>query len=384
MVGDRMRQARLNAGLTLDEVVERLDHSITKQGLSKYERNKSVPKPDFLARLAEVLGVKAAYFLYEPRVNIVWLAYRKHSRQTKTKQVEIEARALDKVEARVYLQSLFYPDEVPEFPSPQRVSTLQDVEEVAVGLRKRWGLDGLPVESVTQLVEDKGGVVLQWSEDRFDGLSGWADERIPVMVCNGDVPDDRWRYNLAHELGYLMMDCTVAAPKEDESFAHRFAAAFLVPADVAVRELGSRRRHLDLLELGLLKKKYGFSMAAWIRRARDLDIISDPLYKDLNILFRSRGFHRDEPSGFKGREEPARLKQMALRGLAEGLISREWFERVCPNMGTNDLISAEKRQTPRMVLEGLMQLSPDERAEVLAVAARKLRKDYDKGKRPGF
>ncbi|MBE0467422.1 MAG: helix-turn-helix transcriptional regulator, partial [Candidatus Desulforudis sp.] len=72
MIGDRMRQARLSVGLTLEEVVERLGHIITKQGLSKYENNKSIPKPDFLARLGEVLGVKTAYFLYEPRVQIKW------------------------------------------------------------------------------------------------------------------------------------------------------------------------------------------------------------------------------------------------------------------------------------------------------------------------
>ena len=47
MIGDRMRQARLAAGLTLAEVAERLETAgqpITRQGISKYEHNRSMPR----------------------------------------------------------------------------------------------------------------------------------------------------------------------------------------------------------------------------------------------------------------------------------------------------------------------------------------------------
>ena len=44
MIGDRIRQARLAAGMTQEEVVEHLaraGHQITKAALSKYEKEES-------------------------------------------------------------------------------------------------------------------------------------------------------------------------------------------------------------------------------------------------------------------------------------------------------------------------------------------------------
>ena len=77
--------------------------------------------------------------------------------------------------------------------------------------------------------------------------------------------------------------------------AHRFAAALLVPADAARQELGEKRRHLAFTELGVLKEKYGLSMQAWIRRAKDLEIISESVYKSLCIQFSSKGWRKREP-----------------------------------------------------------------------------------------
>ena len=62
-------------------------------------------------------------------------------------------------------------------------------------------------------------------------------------------------------------------------------------------------------------------MAAWVVRAKDLDIISQNQYtlmfKDLSI----RGWRKQEPIEYLGDEEPLQLKQMSLRAVAEGLTS---------------------------------------------------------------
>ena len=82
MIGSQLRQARLAAGLTQDEVVERLAQIgcvITKQGLSKYELGKSTPKAAFVLKAAQALGVKSSYLLHEPTIEIEWLAFRKQA-----------------------------------------------------------------------------------------------------------------------------------------------------------------------------------------------------------------------------------------------------------------------------------------------------------------
>ena len=53
------------------------------------------------------------------------------------------------------------------------------------------------------------------------------------------------------------MDVGDVDERTEETLAHRFAAAFLVTATTARRELGSKRRHLDFRELTMLTQKHG-------------------------------------------------------------------------------------------------------------------------------
>src|SRR5690349_10212296 len=108
MIGDRIKQARLAAGLTLDEVAVQLKglaQPITKAGLSKYERNKSVPGPSFLLKLAQVLGVKAAQFLREPPISLEWLACPAHAPRLKVRLEQLQATAENLVEGQLWLRS---------------------------------------------------------------------------------------------------------------------------------------------------------------------------------------------------------------------------------------------------------------------------------------
>ena len=86
MIADRLKQARIAIGMTQDEVVAALAEqqiSLTKGGLSKYERGGSTPKATVLRALARVFGVDASFFLEEPSIQVQWLAFRKASRMGK-------------------------------------------------------------------------------------------------------------------------------------------------------------------------------------------------------------------------------------------------------------------------------------------------------------
>ena len=56
----RLRQARLAAGLSLDQLANRLRRPVTKQALSKFESGKAKPAMTTLADLSDALGVGAA------------------------------------------------------------------------------------------------------------------------------------------------------------------------------------------------------------------------------------------------------------------------------------------------------------------------------------
>ncbi|MCC6285144.1 MAG: ImmA/IrrE family metallo-endopeptidase [Phycisphaerales bacterium] len=215
-------------------------------------------------------------------------------------------------------------------------------------------------------------------EDLFDGLSGWADDSTPVVVVSSSVSDDRRRFSLAHELGHLFMDVGKVDAKTEERLAHRFAAAFLVPASTARRELGEKRRHLDFRELAMLKLKHGLSMAAWIFRASDLAIIDEPHARTLFAELSAKGWRKEEPVKFVGREQPLRLRQLTVRSLAEGLLTRTQAERICPS-ALQDLTEERPSVPSSMDARTLMKLPKAERERLMEQAATLVESDYGAG-----
>ncbi len=80
MIGERIRQARLLAGLTHQALADALTdagHPATKAVISKYEKNKSAPSAQFLLLAASILAVPASYFTHQLTLKVNWLAFRR-------------------------------------------------------------------------------------------------------------------------------------------------------------------------------------------------------------------------------------------------------------------------------------------------------------------
>ena len=382
-IGDRLRQARVAAGMSQTEVVDSLaEHgvSLTKAGLSKYERGGSVPKPRTLRTLAQVLGVDTAFFLEERAVSIEWLAFRKASRLGKKQQERIKTLAVVQVAALHSLRRALEPNRQPRPMIRTGVTVPADAESAADQLRERWGLGDRPIGSVTSVIEDAGGIVVESGdeEDLFDGLSGWLDDKTPVIVVSSSVSDDRKRFSLAHELGHLAMDVGEIDSATEEKLAHRFAAAFLVTSSTARRELGERRRRLDFRELAVLKQKHGLTMQAWIYRAADLGIIDQSHARTLFAEMSARGWRRREPIAFNGHERLMRLQQLAVRALAEGVISSATAERLFPGI-QEEFGAARVSSQSSMRIRRLMELPRLERELFLEQAVALVQDEYVEG-----
>lgn len=371
MLGARLRRTRLASGLTLDELADRLsqaNHPITKAALSKYELEKSEPSQSLLLAIANALGVRIGYFFEPAETKIEWIAFRRLAKMPMKRQEQVKAYASRVVENQLRLQSLLFPEESFKFPESQAARTFEDAERIASELREKWGLGDSAIDSLTGQVEDHGGVVVPFNDVSrdFDGLAGRTNMGFPVAVVSQQVPDDRRRYNLAHELGHLLMRCEEVTRKEEEKLANRFASALLVPASVAKYELGKKRKRIDFNELAILKIKYGLSMQGWVRRALDLNIIEPGQYKTLCITFSHNHWKKTEPAKFVGNETPSRLKQMTLRAIAEGLISREQGQQMCPGFTSqSELIGLDKPNAP----SDFRRLPSGQRDSILRTAA---------------
>lgn len=317
-IGQRIKQARKANNMSLRDLAKKAE--ISPMAISKYERGLDMPSSGVLLRLAQALCISVDFFFRPATVSVHLQAYRKHTKLGTKEQKAIQMRIQEWLERYLEIES-FFPDERPTASLPTyKIDSFDKLEETALELRKNWNLGIDPIENLTQLLEDQGiKIGLVSGFEHFDACTFIADG-VPVIVSKAELPGDRLRFNLGHELGRLILD--VKEGLDSEAACHRFVGAFLAPKQAVCFELGARRTTLDMNELFLLKKKYGLSMQAWIFRAKDLGIISENAAKRLFQRFRANGWHRHEPGEALPTERPLRMERLIYRALAEDLISR--------------------------------------------------------------
>jgi Zn-dependent peptidase ImmA (M78 family) len=179
-------------------------------------------------------------------------------------------------------------------------------EAVAERLRAYWMLPRGPIANLVELIEEAGGIVIiaRFSTNLLDGLSFRTEGLPPLFFMNSEMPADRFRFSLAHELGHMVMH---NAPDEDdkmENEAHRFAAAFMMPA----AEIKPYLVGMKLSSLGRVKAFWKISIKALIRRASDLALITPSQYKSFSIQY-NKAFKGIEPVNLEF-ERASRLQRI--------------------------------------------------------------------------
>ena len=329
MISERLKAARRVAGLTQAEVGHLI--GVTNVAVSKYERGLVTPDGERLVGLSQALGVPVAHLLrQETDLGLSVASYRWHplKRQSRRAAEAVEAKAHDWLERYVVLEQLL--GEQPRATIAglrAAVDFTRDPEDAAERLRGHWQIGSDAIDSMVEVLEDNGVKVLALPEaGPMNACSYELNEGQPAIVVSrtlagsgADCPGERQRFSLAHELGHSVLDDDSSAEGR-EAAAHRFAAAFLVPAAAARRELGESRSNVTTAELALLKRKYGFSMQAWIRRSEELDILRPAAAAAALATARSAGWEDREPVDVAF-EEPRRMMRLALRAWAEGIVS---------------------------------------------------------------
>ncbi|MEU9018596.1 ImmA/IrrE family metallo-endopeptidase [Actinomadura sp. NPDC048394] len=183
-------------------------------------------------------------------------------------------------------------------------------------LRKHWDLGNGPVGHLARTAE-LHGVVVVFSPAQaaaVDAYSFDTDSR-PIVILN-PLKDDyyRQRFDLAHELGHLVMHADVEpGNRVVEEQAHRFAAEFLMPADELAKQLPHRANWPLLQEL---KEYWGVSLQALLYRARELGVMSGVTYRNAMARMSKEGWRRQEPGARPEVEQPSLLPR-SLKVLGE-------------------------------------------------------------------
>lgn len=325
---ERFNLARQRKGLSLQSIADQIG-GISKQALHKYEQGKAHPDGQVLFQLCTVLEVSPDYFLRPLTVSLQSVEFRKRVRLTKTDEGKILAEATDFFERFAELENLI--DEPIRFNCPieyVEVSTKTDVEDVAKKLRIALNLGLDPIPNMVGLLEDMGIKCLQiFASEEFDGLTAIigtdaTDKNHIGIVVNTFFDVVRQRFTVAHELAHQILRFAPTVSNRDiEMLCHYFAGAFLLPRERMIQILSPRRKQLSIYELIDIKARFGVSMQAILRRAKDLNIISTDTYTGLSIYFTKKGWRKEEPGKYMGEERAVRFHRLLHKALAERMIS---------------------------------------------------------------
>ena len=321
-IGERIKQGRKMAGLNQRELAANV--GVSAQAISKYERDLNVPGSKKLIQLAKALNVRIEFFLRPRSITKIEPKFRRRQTLSVKGQDALLMRVQDWLERYLEIEEILTQRRTEfEYPDgfPRQVTTYQEVEKAAEDLRHAWGLENGPIDNLTDLLEGKGVKIGTIDADeKFDACTFQAkdDFTATVIVTRTNIPGDRQRFNLAHELGHLVL---MPRGLDEERAAYRFAAAFLVPGITARFELRGKRSTLNLYELHILKHKYGLSMQAWIYRAHDLGIISEAEKETLFKNFSAHGWRKKEPGDEIRPEIPRRFERMVMGAMTDEVIS---------------------------------------------------------------
>lgn len=310
--GARLRIARLLAGFTQVELAKLV--SASSAFLSYVEAGQKQPGIDLVAGLAQVLGVTPDYFFRPPPQELLDEAcfFRRRAATSVAVRQQVRAYATFFAELVGQLEEEF--DFPPQYLPALRLARPEDMERLAERVRLETGLGrDLPIKNMMRVVENAGVPVT-----RFEGLSekvdafSWYGPRS-LIVLNDRTPS-RTRWDLAHELGHLLLHSRVEHQPEDlEREADRFASAFLLPRGSFIREFPRPRAHLDWNRVFRLKERWGVSLAAIVRRAYDLSLIDANQYRSTYKYMSWKGWLKGEP--YEGASEEPEMIPTALAEL---------------------------------------------------------------------
>ncbi|MEP0814595.1 MAG: ImmA/IrrE family metallo-endopeptidase [bacterium] len=324
-IGQKIKSARIMRGLSVRELAERVGVSHT--AISKYETGKNKPGTAVIIKLARATNLRPSYFLRSPKAIAVMPRFRKRSKVGARKLAQIDENFRDKLERFLEVEGMVgISSDHHHLPDgfPYKARTLKDAEDAAIRLRESWKLGVDAIESVAMALEDNGVHVIpiQTEEDFFGcAYATKLEDGKPVhaIAFNKNLPCDRARFTLAHELGHIVLEPSDGL--DEEALCNRFAAAFLAPKETVEKELSFQSRSLSIAELKYLKLKYGMSMQAWLYRARDLGVISDATLTREFRRFSALGWKKKEPVECNSREAPARFEVLVKKLLEERAIS---------------------------------------------------------------
>jgi Zn-dependent peptidase ImmA (M78 family)/transcriptional regulator with XRE-family HTH domain len=333
MVGERIKFARQEAGLTQAELAQQLDFK-DRQILANIEGGKRKVAADELVKLMEIFKKPMDFFtdalLLVGEGAVSWRAQN-------------VPKLLDEYEAKVRPLVALYrflgPTEgepeialVSQLPlSPK--SSFEEASLAASRLAADWNLGAVPARTMVARAEEKLPLLVLMM-DMPREISGAAVHltSVDTIVINRNDPEGRRNYDFAHELFHLLTwQSMPPAPideeqakgtkaKRVEQLAESFAATFLMP-EATVKQAWETRGDREIHEwLNGTAAMLGVSAKALYWRARHLELLTSGDAMEVRQE-RLTWNGAEGPDARKPKLYSRRFMERLHRGLDKGYVS---------------------------------------------------------------
>lgn len=332
--GDKLRIVRLVKGYSLDELGSIL--GVTRQNIHKMEAGQE-PKENQLALLSNYLDVEPNFFYTKRNTPVVeeQCHFRSLRSRTKTLTKIIMARAelLDSL-----IKEIEQNIDLPKFQPPNLdidINILENIEQISENLRRHWKLGAGPISDMTIIVENAGIIVtkMEGADEKIDAFS--LSRQRPIIIRNNTKNSPcRYRFDLAHELGHLMMhDGIITGCKETEKQANYFASSFLMPRISFINAINrfpmiKGTKNFNWTNIYKLKKYFKVSFKALFYRAKSLGVISEDQMRSGYIFINKKGWAKRE---YLDDEIPSE-KPLLLESMLAALDITSW-KRILAKLG---------------------------------------------------
>ena len=295
--------------------------------VSKWRAGSQAPEREALERLASVVNVIPEWFTRQTAQKVSLPLFRSNASAHVAARAMLEARLEWAQDIAMGLSEFVdYPElNLPSrtFTDPDEISAAE-IELAASECRDMWRIGRTAAQDIALAIEGAGVILIREETGiaQIEGLSAWSEVLgRPLVLLSADKDNGyRSRFDLAHELGHLILHRHIPRAtererhKQMEQQAHRFAGAFLLPAETFALEV---RMPVTLDDLLLLKRRWGVSVGAIVMRLRALKILDEDGAQALFKRRSARWGAKSEPGDSDRAPERPRLLRRTVDLLVE-------------------------------------------------------------------
>lgn len=340
--GSRLEELRLLNGLTRADLARELE--VTEQAIWQFETGVTLPKMKNKIAMARFFQVEVDYFDAVDKngsFSLSRIAFRNADLEAK-KNIHIQMVYLEKMNQMI--------DYLENFVSIPNQIIYQLVDSIEQKLQQHESLEFIADHAREVLVVSVDNANLLYSLEKSgiyiserlingnaDAYSAWSRNGRPFIVLGLGKSAVRRNFDLAHELGHLLLhnqvdfeELSKEELEEKEKEANQFASYFLLPRKQFLMDfvniVGKRVSNPD--QYILLKKRFGVSIQALEYRAYKLGLLTPQQNSYFYRQISKKGYKAVEPLDLEiPLKKPSKIRSILDVILSNNLLTLSDIER---------------------------------------------------------